>query len=307
MANHPASLPPAPRTDVGLLRAFLAVARTGSVSRAARLLGRSQPSVSERIASLEQSWGIRLFRRVARGMTPTPEAARLIPAAEAVLHQLDELDRSAGMPLHRPEVLRVGSGDALGRRKLPSALGKLLARSPEVEIRVQEGPGPVLLEAVRAGEIDLAIVVSGRQTQPRDGLDLEPWLESEVELLAPRGEAKAAADPIALAALADERLITLQPGSAFRLHVESAFAAQGIPFQPAVEVGNLSLVRRFVIAGLGVAPVPAIAFSRRDRAGTVRRLALPEIPPVIYARAIRQGAPVTPVVDRFLRLLGSAG
>ena len=70
------------RAGVGDLRAFVAVARLGAVARAAEALGRTQPSVSARLAALEAAWNTRLFRRVARGMVLTPEGTRLLPFAE---------------------------------------------------------------------------------------------------------------------------------------------------------------------------------------------------------------------------------
>ena len=76
---------PDPACDVPGLRAFVAVARLGSVSAAALELGRTQPSVSARLAALEESWGTRLFRRGSRGMTLTPEGAGLLAGAERAL------------------------------------------------------------------------------------------------------------------------------------------------------------------------------------------------------------------------------
>ena len=108
---------------------------------------------------------------------------------------------------------------------------------------------------------------------------------------------------IPLRTLARERLVVLQPGSAFRRHVEAAFASARLAFRPAVEVGNLSLVRRFVAAGLGVAPVPAIAFARPDGAAGVELRRIAGVPPVTYHRAVRAGVPLSAVIQRLLDLL----
>ena len=151
---------PDPRSDSAALRAFVAVARCGTVGRAADRLSRTQPSISARIALLEEAWNTRLFRRVARGMVLTPEGARLLPLAESSLGALEALDQAAGLPSVGSQTLRVGAGDALGREVLPRALAKLLKRDPEVEVYLREGPGTTLLEALREGEIDLAFVVS---------------------------------------------------------------------------------------------------------------------------------------------------
>jgi len=285
------------------LRAFLAVASAGSVAGAAELLGLTQPSVSARLAGLERGWGARLFRRHARGMALTPEGAALLPLAEAALRGLAELDRAAGRPLAPPRELRVGAGDALGRERLPRALARLLRGRPELEVQLREGPGPDLLDALRDGEIDLALVVTPLPESKGDSIDLAPCLASEVALLVPDGGVPARRRSLRIEELAGRRVVALQRGSGFRRHVESIFAAAGLEFRPAVEVGNLSLVRRFVAAGLGVAPVPAVAFSPRDRFRGVRTLRFTGAPPVAYHRAIRAGAPLSATAHQLLELL----
>jgi DNA-binding transcriptional LysR family regulator len=293
---------PRPRADVPALRAFVAVARLGTVARAAGALGRTQPSVSTRLARLERAWSTRLFRRVARGMTLTPEGARLLPMAEAALRELEELDWAAGLPVSHAAELRLGAGDALGRERLPAALAELLAEQPRLEVQLREGPGPKLLDALRAGEIDLALVVTRAGEPTGEGIDLEPLIDSEVRLLVPRGRPPSSR-AVPLRSLGRERLVALQEGSAFRRHVELAFAASGVPFRPAVEVGNLSLVRRFVAAGLGVAPVPHLAFPNPSPAEGAELRRVGGLPPVRYARAVRSGVPLPSAMERLLELL----
>jgi DNA-binding transcriptional LysR family regulator len=287
-------------TDVPGLETFVAVARAGSVGRAAERLARTQPSISARLSALESTWGTKLFRRHARGMTLTPEGARLLPLAEAALESLGALDRAAGLPASGHDELRIGAGDALGREVVPGAIARLLKSHPALPIRVVEGPAPRLLEALRAGEIDLALV-AGASHGAAAGVSFEPLLSSPVDLLVH------AKDPggreTTIERLRDKRLVTLQRGSGFRRHLEEAWSAAGVPFRPAVEVGNLSLVRRFVAAGLGVAPVPAIAFSRDRGDRTSARRRLRGVPPVPYGLARRVGVPLATAAARFVQLL----
>ncbi|HZN53996.1 MAG TPA: LysR family transcriptional regulator [Candidatus Polarisedimenticolaceae bacterium] len=285
-------------TDVPALEAFVSVARLGSVVRAAERLGRTQPSISARLAALESAWNTRLFRRHARGMALTPEGERLLPAASAALDRLQALDREAGVSAGVADELRIGSGDALGREVIPRAIARLLRESGDLSIRVLEGSAGKLIESVRAGEIDFALVTGPAPAEGRGSLLFEPVLSSRVELLVPRGER--AAGPATLASLGRRRIVALQRGSGFRRHVENAFEEASVPFAPAVEVGNLSLVRRFVAAGLGVAPVPAIAFAGARGGLGVRRRSLGGIPPVPYTLVRRAGIPLTASARRLL-------
>jgi len=287
-------------SDVAALETFVAVARAGSVVRAADRLARTQPTISARLLALESAWGTKLFRRHARGMALTPEGARLLPLAEAALQGLTAVDRAAGLPVGGQDELSVGSGDALGREVVPRAVAALLRERPGLSIRVLEGPAPRLFEALRAGEIDLALAV-GTSGGEAAGASYEPLLSSPVTLLVPADDRSGRY--VAIERLRDRRLVTLQRGSAFRRHLEEAFGAAGIPFRPAVEVGNLSLVRRFVAAGLGVAPVPAIAFTRDGGAARSTQRRLRGIPPVPYGLARRAGVPLTAAASRFVELL----
>jgi DNA-binding transcriptional LysR family regulator len=286
--------------DAGALEAFVAVARLGTVKRAARSLGRAQPSISARLAALEHSWGTRLFHRRARGMDLTPEGARLLPLAESVLHDLEELDRAAGAAVARRGELRVGAGDALGRERLPRAIATLLAEDPGLGVRIVEGPSRRLLDRLSGGEIDLALIATPAEAAE---VDCAPLLESPVELLAPRGTFPGRRRTVPVASLRGRRTIGLPRDSGFRRQIEAAFAGAGLRFRPDVEVGNLSLVRRYVAAGLGWAPAPAIAFGVRAERPTVDRVRLSGVGAVTYYRAIRRGVPLPRTCKRLLELL----
>lgn len=295
-----------PRCDVAGLRVFVGVARTGSVSRAARELGRTQPAVSARLAALEAAWDTRLFRRGRRGMTPTPEGARLLPQAERALRELGALDRAAGVGGPASDELRVGAGDALGRSLLPLALAELLRERPGLEVRLREGPGPRLLEALRDGEIDLALLLRPADRGAGDGVSREPLFASRIEWLSPETASARRRRALPVDAVRG-RLVTLQPGSEFRRHVEGAFRGAGVAFAPAVEVGNLSLVVRFVAAGLGSAAFPAIAWGARDASEPIARRPLSGLAPLRYEWAVRERTPPGAAAARLLEILRQRG
>jgi DNA-binding transcriptional LysR family regulator len=293
------------RAGVGDLRAFVTVARLGAVARAAQALGRTQPSVSARLAALEKAWNTRLFRRVARGMILTPEGIRLLPFAETILRDLEKLENEAGLPTGSSAELRMGAGDALGRRLLPRALARLLDKTPGIDVRLREGTGTSLLESLRDGEIDLALIVSTPDQAAPPGITIERLFDSPVQLMAPPGMLADDDSTIRLDELAERPIVTLQPGSSFRAHLEAAFTRKGLRLRPAVEVGNLSLVRRFVITGLGVAAVPAVAFSRRARPARYTLFDIADVPDVSYAYAVRSGAPLPASAQRLIEQIMS--
>jgi len=234
-------------------------------------------------------------------MALTPEGAKLLALAEAALQSLAAVDRAAGRsPVDEGE-LRVGAGDALGREILPRALAALRRERPALAVRLLEGPTPTLIDALRSGDVDVALVTGEAAAEPTRGVELTALLSSPIDLLLGRGTA--APRPAGLAGMAGLPIVSLQRGSGFRRHLETAFSQAGVPFQPAIEVGNLSLVRRFVAAGLGVAPVPAIAFRRGERMPGVDRRTIRGIQPIHYAAALRSGVPPVAAVVRLLELI----
>jgi len=286
-------------TDLDAFRTFVTVARLGSLVRAAERLHRTQPSLSARLGGLERAWGTTLFRRQARGMALTPEGARLLPLAEAVLDSAAALDAAAGLPVAPAGELRVGAGDALGRHVLPSALARLLEREPRLAVRLVEGPAPRLLDALRAGEIDLALVARRAAAPSGSSLTAAPLLESPVVVLTPAAPRRRSRT-MGIEAPRDTRLVTLQRGSAFRRHLEEAFEAAGIPFRPAVEVGHLSLVHRFVRAGLGLGLAPAVAFEGAAAPPELACVRLRGVPDVSYVSVRRTGVPLPPAAEALL-------
>jgi DNA-binding transcriptional LysR family regulator len=235
-------------------------------------------------------------------MALTAEGERLLPLAEAALRAVETVDAAAGLPVGGTQALRIGSGDALGREILPRALSALLEETPNLSVRFVEGPGPRLLQALRTGEIDVALVVAPESGARTEGLAWEPLLESAVDVFYPPGTGPRRKN-VTIDALAGERLVTLQSGSGFRRRMERLFEEAGARFEPAVEVGNLSLARRFVSAGTGVAAVPAIAFSEGAPGPRVDRRRLTGAAPIAYVRVSRAEAPIPEPARRFLQKL----
>ena len=286
------------------LRAFVAIARMGTVGRAAEALGRTQPSISTRLSDLESSWATRLFHRRARGMDLTPEGERLLPMAVSALASMDELDRAAGKPLAGGSTLRVGAGDALGRGQLPAALTRVLAHFPGLDVRIVEGPGDRLLDSLQRGEIDLALVTGGPQEHPlASSLSFRLLLKSQVSVLIPNSRKLRGKRSVGLQWLSGERLVTLQSGSSFRRFLEKEYAESGFQFRPTVEVGSISLVRRYVAAGLGMAPVPEVALDTRPVGNGIQVRRLRNVRSIAYYSAVRSGVPIPAPASALLTTL----
>jgi DNA-binding transcriptional LysR family regulator len=142
--------------DSDLLRTFLTVARHGNITRGAEALHRTQSAVSIQIKRLEECLAVTLFRREPRGVSLTEAGERLRLAAEPIVNDLDQTVRAfRADPIGG--LVRVGIPDEYGSDVLPAILADFSARYPAVEVFVQCGFSMDFPDAVKRGELDLAV------------------------------------------------------------------------------------------------------------------------------------------------------
>lgn len=165
--------------DSDLMRSFLAVADSGSVTTAADRLGRTQSAVSMQIRRLEDSIGQPLFDRLPRGVVLTARGAQLMPYARRVTSLLEEAATALRQkPLDGP--VRIGIPDEYTESVLPRALAAFGERHPAVEVTVRCDFSAPQLHALEQDEIDIAVVFDSSHTVGGEVLCIDPtvWVTS---------------------------------------------------------------------------------------------------------------------------------
>ena len=165
--------------DSDLMRSFLEVAETGSVTAAADRLGRTQSAVSMQIRRLEESLGQPLFDRLPRGVALTARGTQLLPYARRVTGLLEEAAIALReKPLDGP--VRIGIPDEYTETVLPRALAAFGARHPAVEVTVRCDFSAPQLRALEENEVDLAVVFDSSHTVGGEVLCVDPtvWVTS---------------------------------------------------------------------------------------------------------------------------------
>jgi DNA-binding transcriptional LysR family regulator len=254
--------------DLRRLRAFHAVARSGSFSAAARELGYTQSVVSHHVAALEREFGLTLVNRGTRPVSVTDAGSRLLRHSEAGLGHIaageEELRAVAGL---ESGTLRIGAFLTAANSFVPDALARFEAAHPDVEVRLEHLEEPEELRRLRSGDIDLAVVFRVREhledgrRRPDQGFDETPLADDPYRVVLPPTHPLARRRELRLADLAAERF-TAPPGGGFfpyRTLLDRLCADAG--FEPNVvhEVNDVTIVRAFVAAGLGVAVLPELA------------------------------------------------
>jgi DNA-binding transcriptional LysR family regulator len=152
-----------PPPDWHLFRAFLAVAREGSLSGAARVLGTTQPTMGRQIASLEASLGVKLFTRSLDGLSPTDAGLRLMPSAETMAAAAEAALRSASGAIDDERgVVRITASEVIGSEVLPAMLADVRAAHPGISIELALSNRN---EDLLRGEADIAV----RMVRPTQG------------------------------------------------------------------------------------------------------------------------------------------
>lgn len=171
--------------EVDDLRLVEAVATTGSVGAAARVLQISQPSASQRLARLERRAGVRLFDRDTQGARPTPAGAELARQARHILGHLEQAYDAARTAGERRR-LRVGAFYSLAESVFP-VLGELLDAADADGIDEVVDHGPALLEWVAEGELDAAVIGIADQVDLPSGVRSHRIGRDDLVLLLPLG------------------------------------------------------------------------------------------------------------------------
>lgn len=241
--------------DSRQLRYFRAVANRRNVTRAAEDLLIAQPALSQAIRQLERELGVMLFERSSRGVRLTPPGEVLLRGAERTLRELetavDEVRSYAGQVTGR---VRLGAWQSMEVR-LPELLAAFRRGHPAVDVTVHEIVSDAMLEAVRVGTLDAAMVVQ-RDHVAMTGLASRPFLTEPYDVAVAGAHALAQRRVVRLEELAEEPFVLHRPGSAVRDQILRACADVGFRPRIALETGEMSAARAFVAAGLGITILP---------------------------------------------------
>jgi molybdate transport repressor ModE-like protein len=253
--------------DLTRLRILDAVARTGSVTAAAKELQYSQPSVSHHLARLERETGAQLLQRVGRGVRLTTTGQLLADRAAEILGRVDaaaaELSSHVGLNAGR---VRLAGFTSVLTTLIPAAAKILRREHPGLQLSLTDTHPPEALELLRTGQVDVALIFRYDESPPEDeDIRLVHLLDDPTYLLTTNGSTK----------LADHRESTWIAGcERCRAHLIEDCGRAG--FAPRIEYStdDMVLMQALVAAGAGVTTIPGLAL----RSHRARGLTATEIP-----------------------------
>jgi molybdate transport repressor ModE-like protein len=282
------------------VRYFVAVAESGSISRAARQLSVSQSSVTEAVKDLESDIGAKLLERTGRGVSLTHRgqqflrhASRILEAVADASHILPGEDSPAGE-------LELGASSLVAGYILADLLARFRRAFPAVAVRAVED-GPEYLEHLLInGELDVAVMLVSRLRES-SSLESRTIEESAYRLWLPLGHPLAAAKAVSLAEVAAERHIML---SLDEIHetAEVFWRDHGLRPEVAFRTRSVEAVRSLVATGAGIAVLPDLVYRPWSLEGDriEARPMTEALPPVKVGVVWRRGSRLSDAARRFL-------
>ncbi|MGQ7938352.1 LysR family transcriptional regulator [Paraburkholderia sp. D1E] len=243
--------------DIRQIRTFLAIADTGSATRAAELLHIVQPAVSRQLKLLEDDVGAPLFERDRRGMQLTDAGLILLDRARRALRELETAQQEI-----RPTPGLVSGAVSLGL--LPSScelltaplVGALQRAFPQIRVSLSVGYTDHLLRWLESGEIDAALLYDPTASP---ALDVQPLVEESLSLVGLASMGLGDDYPVSVAALGESPLVLPSAPHRLRSLVEHACAVAGVRITLAAETNALSVQKALVAQGYGASVMPRVA------------------------------------------------
>jgi LysR family transcriptional regulator, hydrogen peroxide-inducible genes activator len=264
------------------LQYLTALAEAGNFRRAAAACHVTQPALSTQVQQLEEGLGVLLVERGRRGAVMTAAGEEVVRRGRAILEDVTAIeDYARGMrdPFTGP--LRLGVIPTIGPYLLPDLMPDLNRRYPALQLFMREEQTERLLDSLREGRLDLALLAL---PVPGDDLESAVLFQDRFLVAAPPGHPFAKMDAVDLGALADESLLLLEDGHCLRDQALAVCALDGPVNEGDFRATSLATLVQMVASGLGVTLLPEMA--RRREAGTDGRLTIRPLAPPEPGRQI---------------------
>ena len=269
------------------LRYIVAVAREKHFGRAAEACFVSQPTLSVAIKKLEEELDVKLFERGANEVSVTPLGEEIVRQAQSVIEQaaaIKEIAKRGKDPLDGP--LRLGIIYTIGPYLLPELVRHAIEMTPQMPLMLQENFTVKLLEMLRTGELDCAVLA---EPFPDQGLALAPLYDEPFLVAVPTRHALARRKTIGAEELKRETMLLLGTGHCFRDHVLEVcpefarFSSDADGMRKSFEGSSLETIKHMVASGMGITVVPLMSVPRESHEHVVY---IPFEPPVPSRRVV---------------------
>jgi len=253
------------------LEVFVHVAMLGSVRAAAEQLHLTQPAASMALRDMEHQLGAPVFDRERGRLHLNPRGRELLPLAQELLERYAEFGRQGDGEAALGGELRIGTSNTVGNYRVGELLGGFVEAHPQVTIRLRVANTEAIAAAMLDHSLDVGCV-EGPVTHPR--LEARPWRTDTLVVCARPDHPLAHRRRLAAEHFAGARWVLREPGSATRALSERALG-QLPAGETVLELNQIEAIKQAVVAGLGIACLPAVAVTDAVAAGRLKVLHTP--------------------------------
>ena len=241
--------------DISALQAFLAVAESGSFSRAAERIYLTQPAISKRIAALEKEVEARLFDRIGRGIRLTPAGEALLSRARHVLKELEDVKRGiTNLSGNIAGELLLATSHHIGLHRLPGLLKRFHETYTQVRLNLQFMDSEKACQGVARGDLELAVVTLPPAAAAP--LKTEKIWDDPLDIVVSAGHPLAREKRVKLARLLEYPAILPGPGTYTREIILNALGALRDRIQVGMATNYLEVLKMLAAIGLGWSALP---------------------------------------------------
>ena len=289
--------------ELAQIDAFIAAADCGSFSRAAEILNVAQPSLSNRIQSLEREVGQAMFERMGRGVKLTDAGRAFLPYAQRILRTLhDGLMVLEGTREGTAGRLSVATAPAVGTYVLPKMLKIFCDNHEGVDVVVRTGHSDEVLQMVLDDDVQVGL---GRPINHPDVRTIFLYSD-ELVLVVSSDHRYAKRGSVKVDDLADESLILFDRDSGYYGLILGLFRDLGVVPHQQMQLDSIEATKKMVEANLGIALLPEVSVDREIKLGTLHKVHIESAARVEREIAVmyRRSKPQSGPMAAFLDLLG---
>ncbi|MGA1844504.1 MAG: selenium metabolism-associated LysR family transcriptional regulator [bacterium] len=265
--------------DIRQLEVFYHVARLKSFSKAGRVVGLTQPSVSGSVSSLEQALGLKLFNRMGREVCLTQPGKVLFPYAQKILAlRRDAVQQLESLGRLEQGSLMIGASSIPGEYLLPRLIQGFSARYPGIFCTLKVSDSRKVMQALLDHEVEIGVV--GTRGGP-PGILFEPLVEDRMVVCCAGNHPWAGRDAVSPEELLTQPFLMREEGSGTRREIEMQLSSAHIDvkgLRVVAEMGSTEAIKQAVKAGYGITILSEISVRDLEAAGTVRSLHIQGIP-----------------------------
>lgn len=257
--------------EIKQLITFKRAAENLNFTQTAKMLNFAQSSVTSQIKTLEEELGVRLFERLGKRLILTDEGRKFKTYADKMVALAEEAASAVSGLAEESGTIVIGAQESQCTYRLPPILAKFKSQHPRVKLVFQPAHSDeIAKERLQNGQLDIAFIMDA----PRQSnvITAETLVKERMCLVASPDHPLLAKHELTLTDLAYETLLVTDAGCSYRTILEDILLAAGVYPSTKFEFVSIEAIKQCVIAGLGIALLPAMAVHKEWKAGQIREL-----------------------------------